>query len=181
MICLKSGIRDPAQDVKGAGGDRKPRLDELPLGGEPLRVGGEVALRMRPADLVSPRVQVAVGPSAVRAGDARATVRDQRPRLAPILLLREVSKNTPAAARPRGQAGPRRVPGHPWSDALRTQASSMRSASSLKASITYAMRETLAACSVRATRSARFTVSKRKLRAPAMNWVRPVRSLSMKV
>jgi len=38
----------------------------------------------------------------------------------------------------------------------------MRSASSLKASITYGMRETLAASSVRATRSLRDTVSKRK-------------------
>ena len=61
------------------------------------------------------------------------------------------------------------------------QASSMRCASSLKASMTYGMPETLVACSVRATRSVRDTVSKRKLRAPAMNWVRPVRSLSMKV
>ena len=61
------------------------------------------------------------------------------------------------------------------------QLSRIRSASSLNASMTYWMPDTLAASSVRATMSERLSVSSRKLRAPAMNWVSPVLSLSTKV
>lgn len=55
------------------------------------------------------------------------------------------------------------------------------SASSFAASITYVRPETFAASSVNATTSFRLRVSSRKLRAPAINWVSPVRSLSTKV
>src|SRR5450756_2743244 len=60
---------------------------ELLLGAEPLAVGGEVAHEVRPTELAPLRVEVVVGPPAVRTGDAGEVLAEQRLGLAPVATL----------------------------------------------------------------------------------------------
>ena len=53
-----------------ASGDLHAGLPELLLGTEALAVGGKVARQVSPAELPSLRLEVVVGPPAIRAGDA---------------------------------------------------------------------------------------------------------------
>src|SRR6266496_275946 len=65
-------------------GDEQPRCDlesclaELVLSGEPVCVGGEVPDEVGPAELAPVGVEVVVGPPAIRAGDAREVLAEQR-------------------------------------------------------------------------------------------------------
>src|SRR5665647_2302003 len=68
-------------------GDLEADRAELLLGAEPLAVRGEVAHQVGPAELASLRVEVVVGPPAVRAGAAAEVLAEQRLGLAAVATL----------------------------------------------------------------------------------------------
>jgi len=81
--------------------DLKAGRAELLLGGgEALAVGGEVARQVRPTELASLRVEVVVGPPAVRAGDAGEVLAEQRLGLAAVATLGDAEDRRAAAERP---------------------------------------------------------------------------------
>src|SRR5450756_384529 len=89
---LSPGPEQPPRDLKAG-------RAELLLGAEPLAVGGEVAHQVGPAELAPLRVEIVVGPPAVRAGDAGEVLAEQRLGLAAVATLGD--------AEDRGAAGER--------------------------------------------------------------------------
>ena len=86
------------------GGDLEAGRAELLLGAEPLAVGGEVARQVRPTELASLRVEIVVGPPAVRAGDAGELLAEQRLGLAAVATLGDAEDRGAKGERPPERA-----------------------------------------------------------------------------
>src|SRR5450830_573444 len=84
--------------------DPKPGRAKLLLGAESLAVVGKVAHQVRPTELPPFRIEVVVGPLAVRAGDPRELLAEQRLGLAPVATLGDPEDRRAADERPPERA-----------------------------------------------------------------------------
>src|SRR5450830_1896781 len=80
-------------------GDLEAGRAELLLGAESLAVGGEVAHQVGPAELAPLRVEIVVGPPAVRAGDAGEVLAEQCLGLAAVATLGDAEDRDAAGER----------------------------------------------------------------------------------
>jgi hypothetical protein len=94
---LSPGGEQPPRDLQA-------RSAELLLDAEALAVSGEVAYQVRPAELPPFRIEVVVGPPAVRGGDPRELFAEQRLRLAAVTTLSDAKDRCAEGERPPERA-----------------------------------------------------------------------------